>query len=232
MAEVKHQVHHKSENEQLVERAKGFWAKYGKTTTIVAAAIIILGGGWLAYKYLIVAPKEQKAADAIWKAQDYFAQDSLDKALKGDGQFPGFEKIASQYKGTDAGELASYYAGVIALKSGDNAKAIKYLKDFSTGSGAVQARAYKLLGDAYANSGKNADALSNYKKAAGEFEKDKVNSSNYLIMAAYFADRVMNNKKEAEEIYREIKQKYPGTQASDEADKYLAQMGIYNGDEK
>jgi hypothetical protein len=232
MAEVKHQVHHKSENEQLVERAKDFWSKYGKTTSIIAAAIIILGGGWLAYKYLIVAPKEQKAADAIWKAQDYFAQDSLDKALKGDGQFPGFEKIASQYKGTDAGELANFYAGVIALKSGDNAKAIKYLKDFSAGSGAVQARAYKLLGDAYANSGKNADALSNYKKAASEFEKDKINSSNYLIMAAYFADRVMNNKKEAEEIYREIKQKYPGTQASDEADKYLAQMGIYNADEK
>lgn len=232
MAEVKHQVHHKSENEQLVDRAKDFWSRYGKTTTIIAAAIIILGGGWLAYKYLIVAPKEQKAADAIWKAQDYFAQDSLDKALKGDGQFPGFEKIASQYKGTDAGELASYYAGVIALKAGDNAKAIKYLKGFSTGSGAVQARAYKLLGDAYANSGKNADALSNYKKAANEFEKDKINSSNYLMMAAYFADRVMNNKKEAEEIYREIKQKYPGTQASDEADKYLAQMGIYNADEK
>jgi predicted negative regulator of RcsB-dependent stress response len=232
MAEVKHQVHHKSENEQLVERAKDFWSKYGKTTSIIAAAIIILGGGWLAYKYLIVAPKEQKAADAIWKAQDYFAQDSLDKALKGDGQFPGFEKIASQYRGTDAGDLASFYTGVIALKSGDNAKAIKYLKDFSGGSGAVQARAYKLLGDAYANSGKNADALSNYKKAASEFEKDKVNSSNYLIMAAYFADRVMNNKKEAEELYREIKQKYPGTQASDEADKYLSQMGIYNADEK
>src|SRR5512138_2715323 len=104
MAEVKHQVRHKTENEQLIERAKGFWTKYGKVTTIVAAAIIILGGGWLAYKYMIVQPKEQKAADSIWRAQDYFAQDSLDKALKGDGQSAGFEKIASQYKGTEAGE--------------------------------------------------------------------------------------------------------------------------------
>lgn len=232
MAEVKHQVRHKSENEQLIERAKDFWAKYGKITLIIATAIIILGGGWLAYKYLIVAPKEQKAADSIWKAQDYFAQDSLDKALKGDGQYPGFEKIASQYKGTDAGELANFYTGVIALKQGDNTKAIKYLKAFNTNSGAVQARTYKLLGDAYANAGKNSDALSSYKKAASEFQKDKVNSSNYLMMAAYFADKVMNNKKEAEELYKEVKQKYSGTQASDEADKYLAQMGIYNVDEK
>jgi hypothetical protein len=232
MAEVKHQVHHKSENELVIERAKDFWTKYGKVTSIIALAIILLGGGYLAYKYMVVQPKQQKAEEAIWRAQNYFAQDSLDKALKGDGQSAGFEKIASQYKGTDAGNLANYYVGVIALKQNDNTKAIKYLKAFSTDAHQVQARAYKLLGDAYANAGKNADALSSYKKAAHEFEKDKMGSSDYLMMAAYFADRVMNDKKQAEELYKEIKQKYPNTQAGDEADKYLAQMGIYNVEEK
>jgi predicted negative regulator of RcsB-dependent stress response len=232
MAEVKHQVRHTSENEQVIERAKDFWAKYGKTTTIVALAIIILGGGWLAYKYMVVQPKQQKAEDAMWRAQDYFAQDSLEKALKGDGQSAGFEKIASQYSGTDAGELANYYVGVIALKQGDNNKAIKALKAFNTDAHRVQARAYKLLGDAYANAGKNSDALSSYKKAASEFEKDKMNSSEYLMMAAYFADRVLNDKKQAEELYKEIVEKYPNSQAGDDAGKYLAQMGIYKVDEK
>jgi predicted negative regulator of RcsB-dependent stress response len=232
MAEVKHQVRHKSENEEFIERAKDFWIRYGKITTIIAVAIIILGGGYLAYKYMVVVPKEQKAEEAMWRAQDYFAQDSLDKALKGDGQSAGFERLASQYKGTDAGELANYYAGVIALKQGDNNKAIKYLSAFSTNAHQVQARAYKLLGDAYANAGKNSDALSNYKKAANEFEKDKLNSSDYLMMAAYFADKVMNDKKQAEDLYKEVKQKYPNSQASDEADKYLAQLGVYNVDEK
>lgn len=232
MAEVKHQVRHRSENDDVIERAKDFWANYGKITTIIASVIIILGGGYLAYKYMIKEPKEQKAAEASWRAEDYFAQDSLQKALKGDGQSAGFEKIASQYSGTDAGELANFYAGAIALKTGDNNKAIKYLSSFSTGAHQIQARAYKLLADAYANAGKNSDALSNYKKAAGEFEKDKLNSSAYLLMAAYFADRVMNDKKQAADLYREIKQKYPNTQPSDEADRYLAQMGIYKVDEK
>ncbi len=227
MAEVKHQVRNKSENEQVIDRAKDFWSKYGKMITIVAGAVIILGGGWLAYKYMIVQPKEQKAADAIWKAEDYFAQDSLQKALKGDGQFPGFEKIASQYKGTNAGELANFYAGVAALKTGDHAKAIKYLEAFDTDAKQIQARAYKLLGDAYANAGKNADAFNSYKKAAREFEEDKNNTAEYLLTAAYFADRVLNNKKEAEELYRELKKEYPNTQAGSEADKYLAQLGVY-----
>lgn len=232
MAEVKHRVHHKSDNDYVIERAQELWDKYGKIATIIAVVIIVLGGGYLAYKYLIKDPKEQKAADAIWKAQEYFAQDSLQKALKGDGQYPGFERIASQYSGTEAGELANFYAGAISLKLGDNAKAIKYLKDFSTGAEQIQARAYKLLADAYANSGKNADALNYYKKAAHEFEEDKLNSSDYLLMAAYFADRVMNDKKQAEELYKEIKKEYPNTRSSDEADKYLAQLGIYKVDEK
>ena len=75
MAEVKHPVRHTTQNELVIERAKDFWTKYGKTATIVAAAIIILGGGYLAYKYMIVQPKAQKAEEAIWRAQDYFAQD-------------------------------------------------------------------------------------------------------------------------------------------------------------
>jgi len=227
MAEVKHPVRHTSQNEQVIERAKDFWTRYGKITTIVAAAIIILGGGWLAYKYMVVAPKQQKAEEAIWRAQDYFSQDSLDKALKGEGQSAGFERIASQYKGTDAGELANYYIGAIALKQGDHTKAIKYLKAFSTNAPQVQARAYKLLGDAYANAGKNSDAFANYKKAAREFEKDKVNSSDYLMYAAYFADKVLNDKKQAEELYKEIITKFPNSQPSDDASKYLAQMGVY-----
>jgi TolA-binding protein len=232
MAEVKHQVRHKSENEDVIERAKDFWAKYGRITTIIAAVIIILGGGYLAYKYMIVEPKEQKAAEAIWRAENYFAQDSLEKALKGDGQSAGFERIASQYKGTKAGELANYYAGVISLKLGDDNKAIRYLKSFSTDAHQIQARAYKLLADAYANTGRNTDALNNYKKAASEFEKDKSNASEYLLMAAYFADRVLNDKKQAESLYREVIEKYPNSGARSQADRYLAQMGVYNVDEK
>ena len=49
----------------------------------------LLVGGFLAYKYLIKEPKEQKAAEAFWKAQDYFENDSLKQALNGDRQFPG-----------------------------------------------------------------------------------------------------------------------------------------------
>lgn len=230
MAEVK-QVRHKTESDHVVDKAKDFWTRNGRTLLIACGAVIVLGGGWLAYKYLIKAPKEQKAAEASWKAEDYFVLDSAKKVLEGDGQYPGAEKIASQYSGTKAGNLANFYAGSMALKTGDYAKAIKYLKEFSSDAKQIQARAYKLLGDAYANTGKNSDALDNYKKAAHTFEKDVDNSSKYLFFAAYFADRVMNDKKEAIELYKEVKRKYNGSQFSTEADRYLAQAGEFNSED-
>jgi hypothetical protein len=47
-------------------------------------------------------------------------------------------------------------------------------------------------------------------------------------MAAYLADRVLNNKSEAINLYKELKKNYPRTQYGFEADKYLAQAGVYN----
>jgi predicted negative regulator of RcsB-dependent stress response len=231
MAEEKKQVHRKSESTHPADRARDFWTNYSRPILIACGAVILLGGGWLAYKYLIKAPKEAKASEALWKAEQYFEQDSIQKTLKGDGQSPSAEKVASEYSGTAAGNLADFYAGSMALKAGENDKAVKHLKDFSTDAKQIQARAYKLLGDAYANLGKNADAFNAYKKAAHEFEKDQTASAEYLFFAAYFADRVMNDKKGAIELYKELVQKYQGTQYGPDAQKYLAQAGVYNAEE-
>ena len=230
MAEVKHARRNAGTDQEVIDRAKDFWTRYGRVIMITAGAVILLGGGWLAYKYLVLAPKEEKAAEALWKAETYFMQDSVQKTLKGDGQFAGVEKIADQYDGTAAGNLADFYAGAMALKAGEFQKAVNHLKDFSTDSKPVQARAYKLLGDAYASINKNADALSNYKKAAKEFEKDRMNSSEYLFFAAYFADRVMNDKQQATELYKELVNEYSETPRAVEAEKYLAYLGVYKTD--
>ena len=154
--------------------------------------------------------------------------DSVNLALNGDGQHPGFLRVISSYGGTKAGNLAHFYAGSCYLKMGDNQNAIKHLKKFDTGARQVQARAYKLLADAYADAGNTGDALTYYKKAARHFEEDRNESAEALFMAAYLADRVIKNEKEAIELYKELKAKYPNTQQGFEADNYLAQRGVYN----
>ncbi len=214
--------------EEAVVKARDFWAKNSKLIIGIGSVLILVVGGFFVYKNLIQKPKEEKATDAMFKAEEYFRKDSINLALNGDGQNGGFLRIISRFSGTDAANLAHYYAGSCYLKLDDNANAIKHLKKFSTDAKQVQQRAYKLLGDASADLGKNADALDYYKKAGRHFEDDAVNSAEALYLAAYFADRVMKNQKEAIALYREIKEKFPNTPRGFDADNYLAQLGEYN----
>ena len=231
MAEKKH-VSEENSDQEVVDRAKDFWARYNKPITIIAAVIILAVGAWFGYKSFIKEPNEQKAADAMFKAEEYYRQDSLQKALNGDGINLGLERVISRYGSTQAGELARFMAGDIYVRMGNPAKAISHLKEFDTDSKPMKARAYKLLGDAYADQGKQSDALSNYKKAARHWEADEVNASEYLFLAAYYAHRVMKNTREATELYKEIKEKFPNTEKAFESDKFLAQLGVYDVEEK
>lgn len=215
-------------DEMVIAKAKDFWSKYSKQIITVSLVVFLAVGGWFVYKNFFKEPKEAKAKEAIFKAEEYYRMDSINLALNGDGQHDGFLKIISKYKGTDAANLANFYAGSCYLKLNENEKAVTYLKKFSTSSKSVQARAYKLLGDAYAEQGKNNDALSYYKKAAYHYEADASNSAEYLLYAAYLADRVIKDTKSATALYKEIVDKYPGTPQSDDAERYLAQLGVYD----
>lgn len=227
MADKKH-VQGADSSEIMIAKAKDFWVRYSKIISITCVVVVLGVGGYFIYKNYFQKPNEEKAVDAMFKAEEYYRMDSVNLALKGDGQYLGFLKVIEKYGGTDAGNLARFYAGSCYLKLDDNQNAIKYLKKFSTSSKPVQARAYKLLGDAYADMGKNADALDYYKKSARHFEDDKTNSAEALFMAAYLADRVLKNQKEAIELYKELKEKFPQTPQGFDADKYLAQLGVYN----
>jgi TolA-binding protein len=226
MADKKH-VTESTHDEAIIAKAKDFWTRYQKIITIASIVIIVAIGGYYGYKNYILGPKEEKASDAIFKAEEYYRMDSLQKALNGDGLNLGFVKVIDKYGGTKLGNLARFYAGDCFLRTGDYTKAVKYLEDFSTSEKMVQARAYKLLGDAYSELGKNDDAISNYKKAAYHFPDDNTNSAEYLFFAAALAEK-SGKTKEAIELYQDLKDKYPGTRQSNDADKYLAKLGVYN----
>jgi tetratricopeptide (TPR) repeat protein len=214
--------------EVIIAKAKDFWTKYNKPVIIVCSVIILAIGGWYIYKNFFKNPKEDKAAESMFKAEEYYRIDSVSLALNGDGQYDGFLRILSKYGGTDAANLANFYTGSCYLKLNDNEKALRYLKKFSTGSKPMQAIAYKLMGDACADLGRNSEALDYYKKAAHHFEKDETGSAEALFLAAYLADRVIKDPKQAIELYKELKEKFPKTDQARDADNYLAQLGVYS----
>lgn len=220
---------HEAKHDDVVLKAKFFWEQYQKPLLTVIIVIAVIIGGWYAYKNYIVAPKEDEAENAMWKAEQYFRQDSLNLALNGDKFNRGFLYVINNYSSTKAGNLAKYYAGVCYLRTGNFNKAVDNLKDFSTSAQQIQMMAYGALGDAYSELNKNDDAVNYYKKAANEFTDDATMSSEYLFRAALKLE-VLGKNNEALDLYKELKEKYPNTERGFGADKYIYRLSIIPND--
>ena len=229
MSETKKTTAQELDEVQAIKQAKDFWGKYSKPITYVGGLIILLAGGWLVYKNFVVAPKEKKANDAISMAQTYFAQDSLDLALNGDGANAGFLKIMKNYSGTDAANLAHYYAGAIYLRKDDFKNAIKHLKDFSTDATQIQSAAWRMLGDALMSDGKKEEGAAYYEKAGNHNDKDEASSTENLLRAAMAYESIGKSDK-AVSIYKGLKEKYPQFAAQNQVDKSLARLGVIIND--
>ena len=211
-------------NETLV-KMQGFWEKFQKPVTIALVVIVLGVGGWYGYTEYILKPKEEKAADALFKAQQYFSIDSSNLVLKGDGQNKGVLYVMKNFSGTKAANLCSYYAGVSYLKLGDFNNAVKNLKDFSTDAKQIQLLAYGCLGDAYSELNNKEEAIANYKKAATTFELDENNSAEYLFRAGLLQETT-GKTKEAIATYKELKEKFPKTDKGFQADKYINRLSL------
>jgi tetratricopeptide (TPR) repeat protein len=227
--EVKHPTDKSSETktEQPVgARGQDFWTRNSKFFLYGIVALIVVIGGYFVYQNYFKAPQEAKAAEAMWKAEDYFRMDSARLALNGDGTNAGFLRIISRHGGTKAANLAKFYAGASYLKLGDFNNAVKYLKDFSTEDKLVQVRATGLLADAYAEQGKRKEAAEQYEKAGTMYPDDMLNSPEYLFRAGLLYQD-LGNTKEAIEMFQLIKSKYSMSQRGRDIEKYLARLGQF-----
>lgn len=135
-----------------------------------------------------------------------------DTALKGDGQkkdgFKGFLKVASDYKWTDAANIAHLYAGICYYHEGDYKKAIDELKSFSPQDDTtISANALNLLGNCYAADKQIDKAIDSYEKAAKKADNASL-SPMYLMNAAMLYEE-SGKKAEANKLYNQIKADYP-----------------------
>ena len=192
-------------------------AKNQKIIIGLVAAVALFTIGYLAYQRFIAAPQQEEAANEMFVAQQNFqkatdgvASDSLYKlSLNGsEGKF-GFLKIADEYSGTDAGNLANYYAGIAYLNTGKYTEAIDYLSKFKADDIVLGALAKGAIGDAYSQKNQPKEALENYLKAA-ESNKNDFTTPRFLLKAGKTA-LTLGNKSDALKYFTDIKENYEAT---------------------
>ena len=220
----------KSENE-IFENPEALAEQFSKTEAFldknktvvyaVAGIIVLVVAGIFGYKYYNTNQNNTAQSEMI-QAVYYFEQDSLDKALNGDGNNYGFVEIIDEYGSTASANLANYYAGVSYLKKGEFEEAIDHLESFSASDLLVQARAYALVGDAYMELGDFGKAADQYEKAA-DHNPNKFFSPQYLMKAA-LANEKLANYSEAIGQYGEIIEEYFDAAEVSNAKKHKARL--------
>lgn len=210
-----------SKSEQWIE-------KNSKPLMITLISLVVVFLGYLGYNKFIEEPKELEAADELAFPRKYFDEaavagsgvDSLlNLGLEGaDGKY-GFVDIAESYSGTNAGNLANYYAGVSYLQLKQYDKAIEFLSKFNSDDEMLGPISLGAIGDAFSDINQPKDALEYYEKAANK-KDNEFTTPLYLFKAGQTA---MNLKEfgKAEEFFIKIKENYSKSDQGRDIEKFI-----------
>ena len=198
--------------QQEVSKVTGFFEENKSTTLGAGIVLIALVAGFFGFQWYKNS-QDVEGEKKLYKAVYAFESDSLSAAAK------EMAKISDEFGGNTQ-NLSDLYLGITLLKQGKYDQAIEKLKNFSSADLLVQARAYSLIGDAYAEKKSFGEAIDYYQKAA-EYKPNKFFTPTYLLKLA-LAFEANKQGKEALDAYSQITDKFPESAESVPAKKYKA----------
>jgi outer membrane protein assembly factor BamD (BamD/ComL family) len=184
---------------------------------IGAAAVVVIGGGiWFAK--VSGQRKEAAAATALEQARSTAEQGNLAEAVT------MFEQVSTTFGGTAAANEAVIGMAQARLVAGQSELAVATLTEFlgKNPLATYASPAQGLLGTAYENTGRFAEAKAAYQKAAELATVDYLKAT--LLLDAARAARLGKDAAGARAIYEEIIAKYGETAARTEAEVRLGEM--------
>lgn len=218
MAEIKH--HNEFDVEETLGKSETFLIQNKKMILTALTVVVLVIAGYMLYKNFYSVPREEKAQVALFKGQEYFEKDAYEVALNGDSiGYDGFLKVADQYSGTDAANLANAYAGICLKNLGKKEEAVKYLEKFNGSDIMVAPAVLAATANCYAELGKLDKASSLFITAANNSDSNSLSP----IFLKQAGELLVQSKKynQALEVYQTIKDKYFNSYQAMDIDKYI-----------
>ena len=224
MAEQKNQNEHLNVEDALTQ-SEAFLIKYKNAIIGGVVAVIIIVAGFIMYKNLYAEPREEKAQAALFKGQEYFEQDAYEQALNGDSiGFVGFLKVADDFSGTKAANLAKAYAGICYAQLGKYEEAVKMLDSFNGKDQMVAPAILGAAGNCYAQLGQLDKAASTLMSAADKADNNTL-SPIFLMQAGEILVK-QGKYDDAVDAFTKIKDKYFQSYQAMDIDKYIEQAKL------
>ena len=208
--------------EHALTKAEHFIETYQKEIVRIVCAILGIVLIYMLLQRFYIEKRSLEAAAQMFPAEQYFENDDWERALDGDGNYPGFADIIGDYRFTVSANLARYYAGICCLQLGEYDEAISYLSKYKSKDKILSSIALGGIGDAYAQLGEPTKAINFYRKAA-ERRSNDFTTPLYLLRAGILLENE-GRLKEAGELYERIKTDYAVSTEGRTIDKYIARI--------
>ena len=206
--------------EEALSKTEQYIVDNQKSLMIIIGSIVGIIVLFNVYQKFYIEPLEKDAQIEIYMAELYFQKDSFNLALNGDGQYPGFIDVASDYSSTKVGNLANYYAGICYLQTGDYQNAIEYLENFSSDDIILSSLALGCTGDAYMELGDTDNAKDSYENAIKN-SNNEFTAPRYMMKLAMIHE-LNGDYEDALDLYKSIKKDFKGSQQASGIEKYIS----------
>ncbi len=196
-----------NEFDQTIAASKSFFEKYEKQIIYGGGTILALIIAALLVHQFYITPRNLKAKEAIFQAEQLFKDGSYEQALNGDEKtgVQGFLSVIDQFGSTKSGNLARLYAGMCYAQTGKYQEAVDMLaKVDDCGDAMISPAVVGMLGNCYAELGQNEKAVETLIKAAKKADNNTL-SPQFLIQAGQILES-LNEPEKALDCYKQIKE--------------------------
>lgn len=207
----KHLSKEELESDPLIDnynKAASFFNENKTPILAILLSVVVVIGALIGFNYYS-QNQEQKAQQLLAIAEGYYSDGDFDKAINGDSfeLTYGFLAIANEYSGTEAGNLAIYYASVSSFKLGNIEEALEYFSRYDAPKGILGVGPVSFNAKLLLSNGSLEKAAETFVKAANWNENSSTTPYNLLKAAEAYYEA--GNFEKAKELTDRIVDDYP-----------------------
>jgi tetratricopeptide (TPR) repeat protein len=204
-------------------RALLFYDEYRRVAQGIGVGLLVLVLAIPGYIYYH-NQQEQAANQRLGQILPVYEQGNYQQALDGSGDNAGLLTIADEYSGTDAGNLATFYAANALYRLEEYDRALTYFQRFEKGENFIGASAFAAQAAIQENKGNYEQAAKLYEQAASQYE-NKLTAPRFLLNAGQAYEEA-GRYEAAMTAYQQIQEEYPDSDQASNAERYRARAKV------